>query len=133
MLDPDIAADTSFALQQVVKSGTGRAALGLGRPAAGKTGTATNGDDDVSSAWFVGYTPQIATGVMYVRGKGQEQLDGWLPQYFGGSYPARTWTAIMQALMADLPVEAFPPPAYVDGEAPATGHEPGLVEPTKTK
>ncbi len=133
VLDPDIAADTSFALQQVVKAGTGRAALSLGRPAAGKTGTATNGDGDVSSAWFVGYTPQIATGVMYVRGKGQEQLDGWLPQYFGGSYPARTWTAIMQSLMADLPVEAFPPPAYVDGEAPATGHEPGLVTPTKTK
>ncbi len=133
VLDPDIAADTSYTMQQVVDSGTGRAALGLGRPAAGKTGTATNAKDQVSSAWFVGYTPQIATGVMYVRGKGQEQLDGWLPEYFGGSYPARTWTAIMQALMSGLPVEQFPPPAYVDGQAPSTGHDPGLVTPAKPK
>ena len=35
--------------------------------------------DQVSSAWFVGYTPQLATAVMYVRGKGHGQLDGWLP------------------------------------------------------
>ena len=39
------------------------------------------------SSWFVGYTPQLATAVMYVRGKGQGQLDGWLPEYFGGSLP----------------------------------------------
>ena len=46
-------------------------ALGLGRPAAGKTGTATNDDGDVSSSWFVGYTPQVATAVMYVARQGQ--------------------------------------------------------------
>ena len=51
----------------------------LERPAAGKTGTATNGNDEVSSAWFAGYTPQLSTAVMYVRGKGNEQLEGWLP------------------------------------------------------
>ncbi|MBI2243172.1 MAG: penicillin-binding protein, partial [Nocardioides sp.] len=44
----DVAADTSYALQQVVANGTGRNALALGRPAAGKTGTATNDDGDVS-------------------------------------------------------------------------------------
>ena len=44
-IDEDIAADTSYALQQVVQNGTGTAALALGRPAAGKTGTATNGKD----------------------------------------------------------------------------------------
>ena len=40
----DIAADTSYALQTVVESGTGEAAVGdvFERPAAGKTGTATN-------------------------------------------------------------------------------------------
>ena len=59
----DIAADVSYALQQVVQHGTGTAALGLGRPAAGKTGTATNGLDQVDSAWFTGYTPQMATSV----------------------------------------------------------------------
>ncbi len=52
-----IASNVSYALQQVVKTGTGQNALALGRPAAGKTGTATNDKGDVSSSWFVGYTP----------------------------------------------------------------------------
>ena len=59
-LDPDIDDDVSYAMQQVVENGTGQAAQALGRPAAGKTGTATNAKDQVSSAWFVGYTPQLA-------------------------------------------------------------------------
>lgn len=120
----DIADDTSYALQQVVNGGTGEAALALGRPAAGKTGTATNDQDQVSSSWFMGYTPQIATGVMYVRGDGNDQLDGWLPEFAGGAYPARTWTAIMGEIMAPYDVEEFPEPAFVDGDAPSEGHEP---------
>ena len=78
-VDDDIAADVTYALQQVVQSGSGTAAQALGRPVAGKTGTATNGQGEVSSAWFTGYTPQLSTSVMYVRGKGNEQLQGWLP------------------------------------------------------
>ncbi|GAA3833222.1 hypothetical protein GCM10022242_37840 [Nocardioides panacisoli] len=131
-ISADVAADVSYALQDVVKYGTGTAALGLGRPAAGKTGTATNGLDQVSSAWFVGFTPQLSTAVMYVRGKGNEQLDGWLPEYFGGSYPARTWTAIMLKDMEGLPVEEFPPAANVDGTAPTTGHAPYTPPPSPT-
>ena len=128
----DIAADVTYALQQVVQAGSGTAALGLGRPAAGKTGTATKARG-VSSAWFTGYTPQLATSVMYVRGKGNEQLDGWLPStYFGGDYPAETWTAVMQRAMEGLAVEDFPPPAYVDGDAPDEGHEP-YAPPPPTK
>ena len=60
VLPEDIDRDVSYALQQVVKNGTGKNALALGRPAAGKTGTATNADGNVSSSWFVGYTPQLA-------------------------------------------------------------------------
>jgi membrane peptidoglycan carboxypeptidase len=125
----DVSADVSYALQQVVKGGTGKAALALGRPAAGKTGTATspnaNGDGThVSSAWFVGYTPQASTAVMYIRGKGSDALDGWLPSYFGADYPARTWTAVMQGVMAGLPIKEFPPPAYVTGTPPDTSHAP---------
>jgi membrane peptidoglycan carboxypeptidase len=130
-LDQDIAADVSYALQQVVRSGSGTAALSLGRPAAGKTGTATNGKGEVSSSWFVGYTPQMSTAVMYVRGKGREQLEGYLPEYFGGSYPARTWTDVMGRMMDGLPVESFPPPANVDGEAPSAGHAPAPPKPTR--
>ena len=123
-ISEDIAADTSYALQQVVQSGSGYRALQLGRPAAGKTGTATNDAGDVTSAWFAGYTPQLSTAVMYVRGKGTGQLKGWLPEYFGGSYPAQTWLEVMQAAMEGLPVEEFPEPVYVDGEAPSDGYEP---------
>ncbi|WP_432477939.1 transglycosylase domain-containing protein [Nocardioides sp. GXQ0305] len=129
-VEQDIDRDVSYALQQVVQEGSGTAALALGRPAAGKTGTATNGEGAVSSAWFTGYTPQLSTSVMYVRGKGNEQLQGWLPEYFGGSYPAETWTAVMQRAMEGLPVEDFPPPANVDGDAPETGHEPYTPPPT---
>ena len=135
----DIAADVTYAMQQVVQSGSGFEALALGRPVAGKTGTATVSNGDVSSSWFTGFTPQLATSVMYVRGKGTGKLDGWLPAssdgrdgYFGGNYPAKTWTSIMELDMEGVDVEEFPPPAYVDGEAPTEGHQPTLPpKPTK--
>ena len=131
-MNEDIAADVSYALQQVVTpDGTGWRALDLDRPAAAKTGTSTNTAGDVVSAWFTGYTPQMATSVVYVRGTGVGKLDGWLPEFFGGTYPAMTWTAVMQRVMDGLEVEDFPPPAYVTGEAPDDGHEPAPPSPTK--
>jgi membrane peptidoglycan carboxypeptidase len=122
VLSNDIARDVSYALQQVVRSGTGQNALALGRPAAGKTGTATNAAGDVSSSWFVGYTPQLATAVMYVRGDGNDALNGYLPSYFGADYPTRTWTEAMRESLDDAPVEDFPPPANLD--ARQEDHEP---------
>ncbi|MBV9831962.1 MAG: penicillin-binding protein [Marmoricola sp.] len=124
VLPDDIDRDVSYALQQVVKSGTGQNAQALQRPAAGKTGTATNANGDVSSSWFVGYTPQVSTAVMYVRGKGNEALNGFLPSYFGANYPTYTWRAIMTAVLQGLPSATFPSPANVDGTAPASGHAP---------
>jgi membrane peptidoglycan carboxypeptidase len=128
-LDEDIASDVSYALQQTVKGGTGQAALQLGRAAAGKTGTATRDDGQVISSWFVGYTPQVSTAVMYVRGNGRKSLEGYLEPFYGASYPARTWTAVMRGVMEGLPEESFPPPARVDGKAPDEGHAP--AKPTK--
>ncbi|WP_085870608.1 MULTISPECIES: transglycosylase domain-containing protein [unclassified Nocardioides] len=128
----DIAADTSYALQQVVLDGTGANAQAIGRPAAGKTGTATNDDDEVSSSWFVGYTPQLATAVMYVRGDGDDQLDGWLPSYFGAEYPTRTWAAVMSRDLVDTDVVPFPEPANVSGQAPQEGHDPYTPPPSPT-
>ena len=47
-------------LEGVITNGTGYPNASLyGRPAAGKTGTT----DGYSSAWFVGYTPQLAAAV----------------------------------------------------------------------
>ena len=127
----DIAADTSYALQQVVKGGTGQAAMALGRPAAGKTGTATRTDGQVISSWFVGYTPQVATAVVYVRKDGRKSLEGYLNPFYGASYPARTWTDIMKRDMEGVDVEDFPPPANVDGDAPDEDHEPYTPPPPK--
>jgi membrane peptidoglycan carboxypeptidase len=129
----DVADDVSYALQQTADVGTGQSAkLEDDRPIAGKTGTATKTGGAVSSSWFVGFTPQLSTAVMYVRGPGNGQLDGWLPPtpedgklgYFGGNYPAKTWKAIMTRELDGVEVEDFPPPAYVDGDAPDDGHAP---------
>ncbi len=122
----DIAADVSYALQETVEAdgGTAYKAAGINRPAGAKTGTATNGAGEVSSAWFAGFTPQLATTVMYVRGQGNEQLKDWLPSYFGGGYPADTWVAVMNRALEGEPVEDLPEPVYVDGDAPIDGHEP---------
>jgi membrane peptidoglycan carboxypeptidase len=127
---PDIDRDVSYALQQVVLHGTGANAQAIDRPAAGKTGTATNDNGDVSSSWFVGFTPQLATAVMYVRGDGDNALNDWLPPfngaagYFGAGYPTATWSAVMKADLEGVPVQNFPPPAYVTGKPPETGHAP---------
>ena len=129
----DVAADTSYALQQVVKGGTGVNALALGRPAAGKTGTATRDDGQVISSWFVGYTPQEATAVMYVRKNGRKSLEGYLNPFYGATYPTKTWTAIMKRDMEGVDVEDFPPPANVDGKAPDSGHDPYTPPPPKPK
>jgi membrane peptidoglycan carboxypeptidase len=133
-IQPDINADVSYAMQQVVLHGTGTNAQAVGRPAAGKTGTATNGQDQVSSSWFVGFTPQMSTAVMYVRGDGDNQLDGgWLPPYngaagyFGAGYPTATWAAVMKADLEGQPVEQFPPPANV--AARQTDHTPAPPPP----
>ena len=106
-IEPDIDRDVSYAMQQVVLHGTGANAQALGRPAAGKTGTATNDAGDVSSSWFVGFTPQLATAVMYVRGDGDDALETTgcrrttVPSgYFGAGYPTATWAAVMKADLA---------------------------------
>jgi membrane peptidoglycan carboxypeptidase len=129
-IKPDIDRDVSYALQQVVLHGTGANAQAIDRPAAGKTGTATNDNGDVSSSWFVGYTPQLATAVMYVRGDGNDALNDWLPPYngaagyFGAGYPTATWAAVMKRDLVGMPVENFPPAAYVSGQPPEAGHAP---------
>jgi penicillin-binding protein 1A len=46
-------------LREVVQIGTGRKAQALGRPSGGKTGTTS----DYKDAWYVGFTPEIVTGV----------------------------------------------------------------------
>ena len=117
----DIARDVNYALSNVVEQGTGGTVRTLNRPVAGKTGT-KDVKDDITSAWFVAYTPQISTAVMYVAGAdGNGDLDGFArpgdSTFFGGTYPALTWADYMQTAMEDLPVEDFEEPAYVNRDA----------------
>ncbi|MDO8307557.1 MAG: transglycosylase domain-containing protein [Actinomycetota bacterium] len=109
--DPGVADTVSYALSRVVTDGTGAAAQALGRPAAAKTGTT----DDNKSAWFVGYTPQLAGAVLMAK----EDADGTpismagtggLETVTGGSFPAAIWTAFMSAALDGLPAEDFAEP-----------------------
>lgn len=61
VLDPAAARTTTSLLTEVLTRGTGSnsAALGLRKPAAGKTGTTDHFDD----AWFIGYTSGLTCGV----------------------------------------------------------------------
>ncbi len=122
VISEDVAADTSYALQKVAEVGTGVNSNVIGRPVAGKTGTATDDEGRVRSSWYVGYTPQLATAVMYVRGNGNEPLDGWLPSFYGADYPARTWAAVMGRALEGQEVVDFPEPAFL--EQTVEGHEP---------
>ena len=105
-------ADTvNTALQAVVNYGTGGAARGVGRPVAGKTGTTDNN----RSAWFVGYTPQLATAVMMVKEDATGRPvslsgTGGLGTVTGGSFPTAIWTAYMTGALVGLPVVGFGPP-----------------------
>ena len=120
-----VMADATYAMTQVVRSGSGSRARALGRPVAGKTGTTNEGN----SAWFAGYTPQIAAVVGLYRFDENRQpisLDGigGGGGVTGGNYPARIWTAFMQGALEGLPVEEFPDRANVgrafNPAAPAT-------------
>jgi membrane peptidoglycan carboxypeptidase len=133
----DISRDVTHALSNVVEQGTGTTVRTLDRPVAGKTGT-KDVDDDITSAWFVGYTPQISTAVMYVAGDGgTADLDDYArpgdSTFFGGSYPALTWGAYMETALKDLPVKQFKEPAYVNRDSAPQQTWSARPEPTKTR
>ena len=71
------------------QDGSGTAALELDRPAAGKTGTATNGEGEVSSAWFAGYTPQLSTAGHVRPRQGQRAAAGLAPVVLRRRLPGR--------------------------------------------
>ncbi|WP_243761238.1 transglycosylase domain-containing protein [Streptomyces sp. YIM 98790] len=100
---------TTALLQRVVRHGTATTAQAVGRPAAGKTGTA----EEDKAAWFAGYTPELATVVMLLgqhpETGAQQPLYGALgkPRIYGGDIPARIWAHYMSAVLADRPVRDF--------------------------
>jgi membrane peptidoglycan carboxypeptidase len=112
----EVMADLTYALKSVVNGGTGAAALSLGRPAAGKTGTSQSN----ASAWFAAYTPQLAASVALFRDSASESLNGigGLTSVTGGSFPARIWTAFMKGALKGEPVMTFPAPSNIGGLEP---------------
>jgi penicillin-binding protein 1A len=84
------------------RNGTGGRAKALGREVAGKTGT-TNGYYD---AWFIGYTPQIATGVWVGFDKEKTLGKGEV----GGRSALPIWLEYMKAAHEDLPQMTFTVP-----------------------
>ena len=105
VLSPGIAYVITSMLETVVEKGTGKAALALGRPVAGKTGT-TN---DTHDAWFVGFTPDLLAGVWV--GFDSERSLGKLET--GGHAAAPIWTKFMEDALGDRPVVDFPVPEDV--------------------
>lgn len=92
-------------LQGVVERGTAKNVrqLGYQGAAAGKTGTAQNGSD----AWFIGYTPNMVTGVW----TGSDQLSPL--GLTGGSASVPTWTYFNRCVKDYVPKEQFLQPANV--------------------
>ena len=116
-------ADLTFALREVVRSGTATyGTAGLGRPAAGKTGTS----EQNASAWFSGYTPQLAASVAFFRDNASQTLNGigGLNSVTGGTFPAKVWTAFMKAALAGEPKMSFPKPAHIGGTDPIVMAQP---------
>ena len=112
----EVMADLTYSLKAVVTGGTGAAALALGRPAAGKTGTSQSN----ASAWFSAYTPQLAASVAFFRDSASESLNGigGLTSLTGGTFPAKIWTAFMKGALKGEPVMDFPAPANIGGLDP---------------
>lgn len=113
----DVMADLTYALQSVVKNGTATyGTAGLGRPAAGKTGTS----EQNASAWFSGYTPQLAASVAMFRDDATQTLNGigGLTAVTGGTFPAKIWTAFMKGALSGQPILSFPAPANIGGTDP---------------
>lgn len=122
VLDSATAYLTTTALQSVMTEGTGTAAQ-IGRPAAGKTGTA----QEYRDAWFAGYVPQLVTAVWvgYPEASiemktscGTSDPSVCRPTritVFGGSWPAQIWRLFMSQALAGVPVDDFdiPSGAYV--------------------
>jgi membrane peptidoglycan carboxypeptidase len=149
--DPKIANLVNYALQNVVKKGTGEGAKDLDRPVAGKTGTAggvavedreankkCDGCKEGSAtltSWWTGYTPQESTSVLYRAGSsGESDLDPYSddPAFFGGNWPLKTWLAFMKEALDGAPVEDFVDPDKDDIKDTSTPTFKPTTTPTNT-
>lgn len=107
VLDPEVNNQVNKSLVAVNTTGLSQSVNKAGFLAGGKTGTVSMFDRDVA-VWYVGYTKQISTAVMFVSGKdGTGDVNVWSPSgYFSsGIYPPQVWIDYMKEAMKDLPQE----------------------------
>lgn len=113
-VDPAVADTAASVLRGVVERGTGRPAALPGRPAAGKTGTG----EDNGSAWFAGFTPQVAAAVWTGDPRSPRYTLHGVMGYetvYGSTLPADLWRAGMMSYLDGKPVRDLPSadPAYL--------------------
>lgn len=119
VLDPVNAFLITNMMKGVIEHGTGRRARALRRPAAGKTGT-TNKQVD---AWFIGYTPQILTGVW----SGRDTPTPMGRSETGARAALPSWLEAMQGFHKGKKKKDFMPPDGIEWAVidPETGLLPG--------
>ena len=94
---------TTSLMTSVIQTGTGKGALVLKRPLAGKTGTSNKARD----AWFVGYTPEIVAGVWV----GYDDLRPLGKNESGANSALPIWIEVMKAALKNRPPVDFPMPS----------------------
>lgn len=100
------AALASKAMLSTVQYGTATEARALGRPVAGKSGTA----NDETAVSFVGYTPSVVTvfAVWYPGAKGEPQALPAVSNINSSYFPTHLFTQYMRKALQGTPVERFP-------------------------
>ena len=89
----------NYMLLDVVARGTGTKARLADRQVAGKTGTSQNFKD----AWFIGFTPQMVTGVWVGNDDNKP-----MRKITGGTIPSAVWKSFMASAMQGKPVLPIP-------------------------
>ena len=97
VFEPGTNAIMTWMMRGVVNEGTATSAQ-IGRPVAGKTGTT----DKERDLWFVGFVPQLVTGVWLGNDNNQ-------PTGNASSTAAYAWSRFMKTAVKDFPPEDFPP------------------------
>ena len=116
VLEPEVAFEESRILTGVITKGTGKTNADIGRPEAGKTGTVELESGANSDAWFVGYTPDLATAVWVGYSQSIKGPDGRpvspkdLGSVQGGKVPAQIWADFMKQALALTPPTPFTQP-----------------------
>lgn len=119
-IDEDTAAIMTWMLRNVVTSGTGGNAQLRDRAVAGKTGTS----DESRDLWFIGYIPQLVTGVWLGN-------DDNKPTWGASSTAAIAWREFMEEAVENMRAEDFPDrPNKLDGREGTIEAKP--IEPKKT-